>query len=111
LSGNDFSGSLGLAQAGPVMIISAAYSPTQPNLPRDGITPLLDCANLAKSWPETNRGGWINRQCLFVGSIDDLAGAGKDRWREGQSKFVSNLEIYDQLEGGRLLGRQVGARG
>jgi hypothetical protein len=39
--------------------------------------------------------------------LDDLVGAGKDRWRHREAERLGRLEIDDQLEGGRLLDRQV----
>src|SRR5689334_8732454 len=41
-------------------------------------------------------------------SFDYLVGAGEDRLRHNQPKRFRGLEIDDQLEGGRLLDRQVG---
>jgi hypothetical protein len=40
--------------------------------------------------------------------LDDLVGAGEDRWRDGQAERSGGLEIDDQLESGRLLDRQIG---
>src|SRR5438105_6171563 len=41
-------------------------------------------------------------------SFDDLVGAGEDRGRDREAECLSRLEIDDQLEGRRLLDRQVG---
>src|SRR5215475_10336665 len=40
-------------------------------------------------------------------SFDHLVGAGEKRFRNGQSKGLCSLEVYDQLEFGRQLNRQV----
>src|SRR6516164_10073382 len=39
--------------------------------------------------------------------LNDLGGAGEDQWRHGQAELLSGVEVDDQLEGGRLLDRQV----
>src|SRR6266481_6040872 len=44
-------------------------------------------------------------------SFDDLVGAGEDRWRDGEAKRLGGVEVDDQLEGRRLLDRQVGGLG
>src|SRR5215472_6921728 len=44
-------------------------------------------------------------------SFDHLVGAGEDRWRDGDAELLGSLEIDDQLEGRRLLDRQVGRLG
>jgi hypothetical protein len=44
-------------------------------------------------------------------SLDDLVGAGEDRRRDRQPERLRGVEIDDQLEGGRLLDRQVGRLG
>jgi hypothetical protein len=36
-----------------------------------------------------------------IGSFDDLVGAGEDRRRHGEAERLRDLEIDDQLEGGR----------
>src|SRR5262249_16820607 len=41
--------------------------------------------------------------CLF----DHLVGAGEKRFRNGQSECLCSLEVYDQLEFGGQLNRQV----
>src|SRR6516162_4795777 len=41
-------------------------------------------------------------------SLDDLVGTGEDRRRDRQAKRLGGLEVYDQLEGRRLLNRQIG---
>ena len=43
--------------------------------------------------------------------LDDLVGAGEDRWRHGETERVRGLQIDDQLEPGRLLHRQIGGLG
>src|SRR5215831_4124311 len=43
--------------------------------------------------------------------FDHLVGAGKKRFRKRQSERVCRLEVYDQLEFGRQLNRQVGGVG
>src|SRR5262245_42133500 len=40
--------------------------------------------------------------------FDHLVGAGEKRFRKGQSERRCRLEVYDQLEFGRQLNRQVG---
>ena len=40
-------------------------------------------------------------------SLDHLVGAGEDRWRNGEADRLRGPEIDDQLEGRRLLNRQV----
>ena len=40
--------------------------------------------------------------------LDDLVGAGEDRGRDGQAERRGGFEIDDQLEGRRLLDRQIG---
>ena len=45
------------------------------------------------------------------GSFDHLVGAGEDRWRDGDAELLGSLEIDDQLEGRRLLDRQIGRLG
>ena len=44
-------------------------------------------------------------------SLDDLVGAGKDRWRDREAESLRGLQIDDQLEIGRLLDRQIGGLG
>jgi hypothetical protein len=44
-------------------------------------------------------------------SLDDLVGAGEDRWRNGEAERLGGVEIDDQLEVGRLLDRQIGGLG
>src|ERR1700732_2720391 len=44
-------------------------------------------------------------------SFDDLVGAGEDRLRHGEAERLGGLEIDHQLEGGRLLHRQIGRLG
>src|SRR5262249_27515292 len=39
--------------------------------------------------------------------FDHLVGAGEKRFRNGQSERLGSLEVYDQLEFGRQLNRQV----
>src|SRR5262249_40503282 len=39
--------------------------------------------------------------------FDHLVGAGEKRFRNGQSERLGGLEVYDQLEFGRQLNRQV----
>ena len=41
-------------------------------------------------------------------SLDDLVGAGEDRWRDRQSEFPRCFQIDDQFERRRLLDRQIG---
>ena len=41
-------------------------------------------------------------------SLDDLVGTGEDRRRDRQAKRLGGLEVCDQLEGRRLLNRQIG---
>src|SRR5215469_15930940 len=42
------------------------------------------------------------------GSFYNFVGAGEDRWRDSQLERLGRVEIYDQLEYGRLLHRQIG---
>src|SRR5262249_34651740 len=44
-------------------------------------------------------------------SLDDLVGAGEDRWRHRQAERLGAVEIDHQLERGRLLDRQIGRLG
>jgi hypothetical protein len=44
-------------------------------------------------------------------SLDDLVGAGEDRWGHGETELLGGLQINDQLEGRRLLDRQIGRLG
>src|SRR6266567_1831082 len=46
-----------------------------------------------------------------MASFDDLVGAHEDRLWDRQPERLRGLEIDDQLEGGRLLDRQVGGLG
>jgi hypothetical protein len=41
-------------------------------------------------------------------SLDYLVGAGEDRWRDRKAGFPRGLQVDDQLEGRRLLDRQIG---
>jgi len=43
--------------------------------------------------------------------LDDLVGAGEDRWRHGEAERLGGLQVHDQLEPCRLLDRQVGGLG
>jgi len=40
--------------------------------------------------------------------FDDLVGAGENRWRHGEAELLGGLEVDHQLEGRRLLDRQIG---
>src|SRR5262245_65880780 len=40
-------------------------------------------------------------------SFDHLVGAGEKQFRNGQSECLCSLEVYDQLEFGRQLNRQI----
>jgi hypothetical protein len=44
-------------------------------------------------------------------SLDDLVCACEDRWRHREAERLGCLEVDDQLEGGRLLDRQIGGFG
>ena len=46
-----------------------------------------------------------------VASFDDLVDAGEDRGRHGQAERLGRLKVDDQLEGRRLLDRQIGRLG
>src|SRR5262249_15348405 len=41
-------------------------------------------------------------------SFDHFVGADEKRFRKGQSECLCSLEVYDQLEFGRQLNRQIG---
>src|SRR6516225_528912 len=56
----------------------------------------------ARSWRRSAEA--TIRACSFY----DLSGAGEDRWGDGQPERLCRLEVDDQLEGGRLLNRQIG---
>src|SRR5216683_2561471 len=43
--------------------------------------------------------------------LDDLVGAGEDRWRDGEAESLGGREIDDQLECRRLLDRQISRLG
>src|SRR5882672_5674736 len=47
----------------------------------------------------------------WMRSFDDLVGAGEDRWRDGEAERLGGLEIDHQLEGRRLLDREIGGLG
>ena len=51
------------------------------------------------------------RQRNSGASLDDLVGAGEQRWRHGQAERVGGFQIDDQLELGRLLHREIGQLG
>src|SRR5271165_3289081 len=55
--------------------------------------------------------GRESRPDAAFASFDDLVGAGEDRLRHGQAERLGGLQIDDQLEGGRLLDRQIGGLG
>ena len=44
-------------------------------------------------------------------SLDDLVGAGEDRWWYGEAKRLGGLQIDNQLKPGRLLDREIGRLG
>jgi hypothetical protein len=46
--------------------------------------------------------------CWGCCSFNDLVGTGEDRWRNGEAERFGSVEIDDQLEGRRLLHRQIG---
>src|SRR6516162_2182127 len=51
--------------------------------------------------------GWDRRGRVETGLFDDLVGAGEDRWRDCQAERLGGFEIDHQLEGRRLLDRQI----
>src|SRR4029077_7369193 len=40
-------------------------------------------------------------------SLDDLVGAGEDRWRDGEAERLGRLQVDDKLDLGGLQDRQV----
>jgi len=48
------------------------------------------------------------RRYRVIRLFDDLLGAGEDRWRDRQAERLGGIEIDHQLEGRRLLDRQIG---
>ena len=55
-------------------------------------------------WEGASRPNTANRPA----SLDDLVGAGEDRWRHGEAERLRGLEVDHQLEFRRLLDRQIG---
>src|SRR6516225_10035065 len=76
---------------------------------RGNRSPALPSAAHAAGAPPLSRlaGAEIRGASLF----NDLVGAGEDRGRDCETKVLRGLEIDDQLEGRRLLDRQIGRLG
>src|SRR4029077_11997296 len=68
-------------------------------------------AGPAAPWPQTAQARPRRQPARGArgGSLlDDLVGAGEDRWRNLQAERLSRLEVDHQFESGRLLDRQIG---
>src|SRR5436190_504690 len=65
-------------------------------------------ARTATPMPERDSNHDADRQPPHSASLDQLVGAGEDRWRDREAERPGRLEIDHQLEGGRLHDRQIG---
>jgi hypothetical protein len=87
------------------------------SLPPPGARTDVHCVSVTPpqstlSGSSTSPVGCQNRSfALRSRSFDHFVGSGEDRWRHGQAEPLRCLEIDHQLEGGRVLDRQIGRLG
>src|SRR5258707_179480 len=82
----------------------AANPVIEPGTPTDALAPFsaVPCGS--------GRGVRSTLNC-GSSSLDNLVGAHQHRLRHGEAKRLGGLEVDDQLEGRRLLDRQIGGLG